>query len=180
MGYGSKRKEIRVGEGESQMKLKYKVIKYCSFYAGGDADGDCMLFGSNDITESRKCIDINCRWKDSGEILLEEEIESEEYEDPFEKKDSYDYRGEYDCTKLEGLIASGGSKSGVEVPNRQIKGKKPLIEPEEKLPDCYFYYNGYCEFHNDDCEKHPTCNGSYGIRKKIAENGLPIINKKRG
>ena len=47
-------------------KKEYKTIKYCSFYAGGEADGDCQLYGSGDITKSRKCKDIYCQYKDLG------------------------------------------------------------------------------------------------------------------
>ena len=35
------------------------IIGYCSFYV----NGDCMLYGSGDITKSRKCKDIDCEYK---------------------------------------------------------------------------------------------------------------------
>ena len=79
-----------------------------------------------------------------------------------EKKDSYDHRGEYDCTKLEGLIASGGEK---ELPKREnglnhshgINGEptahhskptEPKAEPEKSIGKSNSYYKGY-----EDCEK---------------------------
>ena len=34
------------------------------------------------------------------------------------------------------------------------------METYERCNDeCYFYDGGFCEYYNDDCKNHPTCNG---------------------
>ncbi|KKM22058.1 hypothetical protein LCGC14_1629220 [marine sediment metagenome] len=40
--------------------VEMNINSYCSFYAGGDAKGKCMLHGSNDFDKSLYCKDIDC------------------------------------------------------------------------------------------------------------------------
>ena len=32
----------------------------------------------------------------------------------------------------------------------------------EHIVECYYYNDGYCEMHSNECDENPTCNGYIG------------------